>query len=164
MDQCACFGSINIIPGDVEKRYKFNLIEFVPSLYESYDDAISNCSPRNQALVWLASDNNAEFDLPERQQRYLLATTYAALTGAQWKKQESWLSSADSCDWGGVDCSGGIATALDLSGNNAKGSVSFSFILRLNDWLFGSSSSQSLFSFYRFQDKLPLSSLWRQLT
>jgi hypothetical protein len=128
IDQCICFGEIAIIETDIRERYRYNLESFVETYYENYDDDISSCSPRNQALVWISSGDDAELTTTQRIQRFALATIFASLGGTQWNNSENWLIYDDSCTWFGVACSEGVATELVLDGNNLVGMVSISML------------------------------------
>lgn len=125
IDQCNCFGAINQIPSDVQDRYRAHLFNFIPTLYPEFNDAMNSCTARNQALVWLSSGNNSEFTLQQKQERYALATVYAALTGLQWTRSTNWLSEKSVCLWSGVDCNEDeTVKVLDVQGNKARGVVS----------------------------------------
>jgi hypothetical protein len=124
VDQCSCVGEIQIIADDVRLRYETHLEVFIPSLYQEFEEDISSCSVRNQALVWLSSANDADFDIDERQERYGLATVFAGLGGNKWSDRQNWLSMSDVCDWSGVECNeSGKVQRLVLAGNNAIGTV-----------------------------------------
>ena len=126
VDQCSCLDEIQIIPNDVRNRYDMHLQYFIPTLYMTYDEDISSCSARNQALVWLSSGNDSSFTSDERTERYALATIFAALGGNKWEDRSNWLSTLGSCSWFGVNCAEGKATNLNLAGNNAVDTVSSS--------------------------------------
>jgi len=132
-DQCACFGEIQAIPEDVSVRYASHIEYFIPTLYQSYDDDISSCSARNQALVWLSSANDADFDRDERIQRFALATAFAGLGGVGWGNRTGWLSTSSSCSWYGIECDDlDQATTFDFGGNNAVGTLIPEIILLEN--------------------------------
>jgi M6 family metalloprotease-like protein len=44
-----------------------------------------------------------------------LLSLYNALDGPGWDKEPIWLFDSDPCTWGGVTCSGGVVTGLDLA-------------------------------------------------
>ena len=124
IDQCACFGNISIIADDVRQRYQFHNESFISKFYEDYDDDITSCSPRNQALVWLASANDADFDEEERFDRYGLATIFASMGGPEWSDNQNWLSMTSACQWSGVGCDeNGRVRQLQLAGNSVVGTV-----------------------------------------
>jgi hypothetical protein len=124
VDQCACAGSILTIPDDVRARYNIHKDDFIPGIYASYAEEISSCSARNQALVWLASANDANFDEAERSQRYSLATMFTSLNGIGWASKEGWLSTSPSCTWTGVTCNNDDQVqALTRDNINAGGTV-----------------------------------------
>jgi len=122
IDQCDCYGEIRDIPDDVRNRYRYNRENFISLYYEDFDDDISSCIARNQALVWVSSGDDASFDTDERTERYALATIFASTSGSQWSNRRNWLSYGDVCLWSGVECNSlGVVTALGLSGINAAG-------------------------------------------
>ena len=124
IDQCNCFGEIVTIEPDVIERYLYNLEHFIPNYFENYDDDISSCSSRNQALVWISSGNDAQLTTAQRTQKFALATIFASLGGSQWNNNEKWLTYDDNgCTWFGVACARGYATELVLDGNNMIGMV-----------------------------------------
>jgi hypothetical protein len=136
-DQCSCLGEIQIIPDDVAARYNYHLFSFIPTLYndEWTVTNITDCAPQNQALVWLSSGNDYEFETQEREQRFALATMFASAQGAQWTDNQDWLSSWDSCKWYGVECQGETVSGITLEGNMMKGMVSSHFELQSLDFL-----------------------------
>mmetsp|Transcript_53414 Transcript_53414/g.129966 ORF Transcript_53414/g.129966 Transcript_53414/m.129966 type:complete len:709 (-) Transcript_53414:220-2346(-) len=120
VDQCDCFGQIDIIPRDVRATYNYNVDVFIPMLYETWDEPISSCTPQNVALVWTSSV--ADLTTNNRTQLYSLATTFVALDGSNWRNRTEWLSYEDPCDWAGIACNGnGYVTELRISENNANG-------------------------------------------
>jgi len=124
IDQCRCVGEIQIIPDDVRDRYESRTANFIPLLYEDFEEDIDSCSPRNQALVWISSGNDWEFPVEERVERFALATIYAATNGVEWDESESWFSELGICDWDGVVCNAmGMLQILDLSNNNLEGTL-----------------------------------------
>jgi hypothetical protein len=130
IDQCSCVGEIQIIAEDVRDRYASHRETFIPTLYEEFEEVISSCSARNQALVWLSSANDYEFERDERVQRYALASVYAGLSGSKWDEASNlnWLSTADSCTWASVECFTETSIQrLVLEGINAVGTVSGSY-------------------------------------
>jgi Leucine rich repeat N-terminal domain len=128
VDQCDCFGSIRDIPADVRRRYEYNRESFISTLYAEFDDDISSCSPRNQALVWVSSGDDEDLTEELRTERYALATIFASLSGTQWNDRTNWLTYGESspCDWAGVSCSNsaGVVQSLSIDRNNAEGVVS----------------------------------------
>lgn len=129
IDQCDCSGSIQDIPADVQRRYEYNRESFISTLYEDYDDDISSCSPRNQALVWVSSGDDEDISKEQRIERYALSTIFASLSGAQWNNRDRWLTYGEGspCDWSGVSCSNstGVVLGLSIARNNAEGVVRF---------------------------------------
>jgi hypothetical protein len=128
IDQCACFGEIRTIPQDVQDRYDMHLETFVLTIYAEYTSSMSSCTPENQALLWLASANDYEFDNQERRQRFTLAVLIASMNGAMWSFRLGWLGVAESCLWTRVVCNDqDEVISLDLSANNVGGTVRNSF-------------------------------------
>lgn len=126
IDQCACVGEIQILADDVRARYESHRINFIPRLYETYNDRIDSCSPRNQALVWISSANDFEYEFEERVERFALAAAYAGLKGVSWRNSDNWFSQDSVCTWEGVVCrADDMVQALTLSGNNLGGTVCF---------------------------------------
>jgi hypothetical protein len=124
IDQCACFGEIRTIPQDVQDRYNMHLETFILTIYAEYTEAINSCAPENQALLWLASANDYEFDNQERRQRFTLAVLIASMDGAMWTSRQGWLGVNASCLWTRVVCNDqDQVTSLDLSANNVGGTV-----------------------------------------
>jgi hypothetical protein len=76
-------------------------------------------SPQGFALNWLYNQDGADIDpcsYPTVQQRYALATVYAATVGTQWTANIGWLSQSPECEWFGVLCNeAGLVTRLELS-------------------------------------------------
>lgn len=101
------------------------LVLFGSQIYGDVDEPISSCSTRNQALLWLSSGNDYEFDAKERRQRFALAVAFISMEGPQWNEQEGWLSEDLSCNWDRVDCDSGTnrVQTLDLSQNGVVGLV-----------------------------------------
>lgn len=125
IDQCNCAEAILAIPTDVESRYQTNLDNFISTLYPDFDEDITSCSARNQALVWISSGNDIALTVEERTQNYALATIFASLGGAQWEDRTDWLTDTDPCTWYGLECdSTGFVSRMLLDGNNLTGVVS----------------------------------------
>eukprot|EP00934_Nitzschia_sp_Nitz4_P001661 Nitzschia sp. Nitz4//scaffold5_size260463//185128//191136//NITZ4_001006-RA/size260463-snap-gene-0.51-mRNA-1//-1//CDS//3329555412//1661//frame0 len=124
IDQCLCVGEIQIIADDIQERYQYHLENFIPDLYAAFDDDISSCSARNQALVWVSSANDVQFTHEERVERFALATVYAAMGGSEWSKTTNWLSQANICSWVGVFCSASdTAQTLVFTSNGLTGTM-----------------------------------------
>ena len=124
VDQCRCKGKISIIAPDVEKRYQFLLRNFVPRIYQNYNEAMSSCSVRNQALVWLSTGNDFQFSTTARSERFALANLFIGTKGWGWNNTENWLSESSACNWYGITCTNGRTGSIVLQENNLSGSVS----------------------------------------
>ena len=132
IDQCLCSGEITKIETDVRDRYLYNLEHFIPDYFEDYNEDISSCTPRNQALVWISSGNDVELTKTERAEKFALATIYASLGGSKWNDNTSWLANGDVCSWFGVTCDEEeFVEQLVLDGNNLRGMVS-TFLCHFN--------------------------------
>jgi len=122
IDQCLCFGEITEIEDDIKDRYLYNLKYFIPDFFEEYNDDISSCSPRNQALVWISSGDDTKILKTQRAQKFALATIYASLDGTKWNNNTNWLGEQDVCSWFGVTCvQDTYVTQLELGENNLLG-------------------------------------------
>jgi hypothetical protein len=124
IDQCDCAGAILAIPTDVESRYQTNLDNFISTLYPTFDEDITSCTARNQALVWLSSGNDVTLTVEERTQNFALATLFASTGGARWDDRSDWLADSDPCSWFGLECDdNGFVSEMNLEGNNVIGVV-----------------------------------------
>jgi len=121
--QCSCFGKIEIIGADIRERYRYNVENFIPIHFTNYEDDISSCSSRNQALVWVSSGDDTVLTTAQRSQRFALATIFASLDGKQWNNNKNWVTYSNSCTWFGVTCTNDFATELILDRNNLMGMV-----------------------------------------
>lgn len=125
IDQCDCFGRISGLESDIRDRYLYNREYFIPEYVPDFNDDISSCSPRNQALVWVSSGVDTKRSKSERAQKFALATVFASLGGGKWKNNTNWLADEDVCTWYGVNCTETKITELELAGNDLVGTVSF---------------------------------------
>ena len=127
MDQCNCGSTPTVVvKEDVLARYT-KYVPFAEKIFPDWSEDPSSCSPRNQALLWLASglNNGGEMSDEYRQDRYLMAAFYIAQGGPKWEKSTNWLTTMDVCDWEGTFCDDdGFVYALDLSANGLEGDVS----------------------------------------
>lgn len=82
-------------------------------------------TPQFQAVQWLANDTNLDNYIDKQKiQRYALATFYFSTQGANWEKNDLWLSDSSECQWFEVDCtSQDEVTRLDLSSNGLNGTI-----------------------------------------
>lgn len=131
IDQCLCFGKITDVETDIEDRYFYNVEHFIPNYFEDYDEDLSSCSPRNQALVWMSSGNDAKLSTSKRVQKFALATVFASLGGSKWNNSTNWLSGDDFCSWYGVTCEEDDVTELVLGTNNLVGMVRSSDVIQI---------------------------------
>ena len=131
IDQCLCSGEILTVADDVQLRYALHVSNFALSVYQDYNDAKTSCSARNQALLWLSTANDNEFDAQERRQRFALATIFVSLKGEEWINRDRWLSESPSCQWAGVACdTDDIIQSLSIESNLASGTVSSQIVVR----------------------------------
>eukprot|EP00934_Nitzschia_sp_Nitz4_P009448 Nitzschia sp. Nitz4//scaffold31_size150131//32458//36173//NITZ4_002814-RA/size150131-augustus-gene-0.135-mRNA-1//-1//CDS//3329547617//9438//frame0 len=142
IDQCRCLGEISILADDIRERYDYHRENFIPLLYESYDEVISSCTVRNQALVWLASANDSQFSDVLRSERFALANIFIGTGGESWVQSANWLSSQSACNWFGSTCIDGRIEALTLSANNAVGELPAEIVILEKLVLFSFSRNQ----------------------
>ncbi len=64
----------------------------------------------------------AQTDVPQAECEALLAF-YTATDGANWHNNDGWKRHYAVCDWGGVTCTDGRVTSLNLAGNQITGSI-----------------------------------------
>lgn len=161
IDQCACVGEIQIIPDDVRGRYQFHLDNFISQNYrQGFDEGISSCTARNQALVWLSSANDADFGDEERLTRYALAAIFAGTDGSGWKERQGWLSEGDHCQWFGISCNAGEVRSISLENNNLSGAVRTSQPRKGLLTFFGLEKIQSIFRKKFFKNNICLLSFF----
>jgi len=126
IDQCACGPTINKIAPDVVARYE-TLVPWIQTIFADWNESVSSCSPRNQALVWFSSGTNlgGEITRTRRKDRYLTGLLYIQQQGTGWSKKENWLSEENLCKWQGVYCDDkeGVI-GVDVQDNNLKGQLS----------------------------------------
>lgn len=132
IDQCLCSGEITDLEADVVERYRYNVRYFIPDHFEDYNEDISSCSPRNQALVWMSSAVDEQLPKTERTELFTLATIYASLGGSEWNNSTNWLTDGAVCNWYGVSCVDDYVTELVLDGNNLVGTLPFELSLLEN--------------------------------
>lgn len=81
-------------------------------------------SPQSKAAAWIATSQGICPSDANVLQRYVLAVLYFATNGESWIDQLGFLSSANECEWTGIDCdSSGKVTSIAISGNNLAGAV-----------------------------------------
>jgi len=162
ISQCECYGKISVVADDIRELYSLIKTRLMPELYtdegEMWDEPITSCDPRNQALLWLSSgDTRRGGDLV---QRFLTSTAYIAMNGTKWDYQNLWLSDQNECLWLGLQCNKRFQIhSLALDTINIFGTVCTLFVwwLRLNvhariDHLFTSCSMHLPFAHhYSFQ-------------
>lgn len=127
IDQCSCGDTIDIIADDVRARWESYVENFIPSIYDQWNEPIDSCAPENQALLWLSSGlkNGGEIDYLIRLQRYILAVVYYSNGGTEWSRSSSWLSDENACGWEGVECNDDLhVRILNLDENNLTGQIS----------------------------------------
>jgi hypothetical protein len=90
---------------------------------EAYQEVDGSAPVMNRAFSWVLFED----DLNDREHlvsRFALASIYYDLDGANWPKNEGWLSEASVCEWEGIDCDRfGIVTEIDLSNQGITGPV-----------------------------------------
>jgi hypothetical protein len=60
--------------------------------------------------------------IPFSEEEALIAL-YNSTDGENWNDNTGWLTSADPCDWYGVNCAGGHVTDINLGNNDLQGSI-----------------------------------------
>lgn len=133
ISQCQCDGKVTIVADDIRELYDLLRDKLMPELYSpemgSWNEPITSCSARNQALLWLSSgDTRRAGDLV---QRFITATAYVAMNGTKWDYQNLWLSDQNECLWLGLQCNSRFQIhSLALDTINIFGKVHF-FLVRL---------------------------------
>jgi hypothetical protein len=123
--QCACQGSITEISDAAERKYHM-LLDAFGAEYLHSNETMASCSSRNQALVWLAQDEESALN-SALIQRHALVLFFIKLNGLHWTlaagKQE-WLTPDHECTWHGIACnSNKEVTAIELWNLNLEGSI-----------------------------------------
>lgn len=78
---------------------------------------INPATPQGQAYRWLLNDDPLQIDpctYPTVEQRYALATFFFSTGGDNWIVNSAWMSVAGECDWFGITCADGQATAIEM--------------------------------------------------
>jgi len=123
--QCECKQSVlpEYFPNDTFALYKEIRKDLDATIYHgTYDEDPYSCTPRNQAMIWLASGDNR--DGGDLYQRYILALFYLRLNGTKWDQGNLWLSPDSECMWFGVQCNGNFRlSSMSLDTNNVHGSL-----------------------------------------
>jgi len=113
--------------------------------FDGGKDLQTPSTPKNDALYWLAAnDNLGTYSDEKKIQRYGLATLYYSTNGERWRRSEGWLSNSDECEWyssfvNGLLCSispfkdfswcksscsdNGSVVQLSLYDNNLEGTI-----------------------------------------
>lgn len=124
LSQCYCSGNIYHVPADVITRYNALVETFMPTVFPKFDEKITSCSSRNQALVWLASGDGVPTS-PTMRQRFLLTILFVNWKGPKWEATTGWLSADDECSWTGVSCNlDNEVVNISLKGKNLDGDLS----------------------------------------
>jgi hypothetical protein len=106
ISQCLCYGKISIVADDIRELFTLIKTRLMPELYTEegtmWNEPITSCDPRNQALLWLSSgDVRRSGDLV---QKFLTSTAYIAMNGTKWDYQNLWMTDANECLWLGLQC------------------------------------------------------------
>jgi hypothetical protein len=121
--QCRCRGSIYEVASDITARYQTLAKTFAPTVFPDFRETLQSCSPRNQALVWLASGDGMPTE-PTMRQRYLLALLFITWSGPSWMATTEWLSANEECSWSGVACdTNNEVSEISLVGKNLTGQL-----------------------------------------
>jgi hypothetical protein len=99
----------------------------IPVTFDNGTSLQTPSSPQNNALNLLAFDAKLDsYPDAKKIQRYALATLFFSTIGTSWKRQDSWISDDDECDWynnGSYLCTRGSVETLSLSFNNLVGTI-----------------------------------------
>jgi hypothetical protein len=95
--------------------------------FDSGDALLTNSTPQNKALKWLANDTNLESYSNETiVRRYVLATLYYSANGDSWSNHDLWLDNGKECNrWSGITCTHttDAVSMLACSDNNLTGTI-----------------------------------------
>ena len=114
----------------VERR-RLSLM-LIRGFISSEEDLKDPLSPQAAALDWIVfndtvstlTEESSQTEVDTLTSRYILGVIYYSLGGLSWFQAGNWLDGeSELCSWGGVLCSDGSLTSIDLSGNNLKGSI-----------------------------------------
>jgi hypothetical protein len=123
-DQCACDGTVSVVPQDVAQMHALLVERLYPLFYGSAAFTTSNayCDPVNLALLWLASGDNR--DAGYIRQRFVLALIFFGMDGPEWDHQNEWMTPLNECLWLGNQCNKwDVVNSLALDSNNIFGTV-----------------------------------------
>jgi hypothetical protein len=120
--QCVCFGRIQVIATDTLTSYKSILgtLGLIPG-----QNDIRSCEPENLSLLRLATQN-ANISGEVLRHCYVLNVLYLSLGGEDWVEHKGWLEANDGCTpccFSGVTCDGETVIAIELEGNNLRGTL-----------------------------------------
>ena len=123
LNQCECFGTIEIIPDDIIALYEQLRADVTKELYSgAFVEPRNSCHPTNQALIWLSSGNNR--DSGDLYTRYVLAASYYAMNGTNWDSSDLWLSEQSECTWFGLQCNSlHKLSSFTFDANNIHGTL-----------------------------------------
>jgi Leucine rich repeat len=123
--QCACRGSITEISDAAQEKYQMLLNSFGAEYLHS-NETMASCSARNQALVWLAEDEESALN-SALIQRHALVLFFIKLNGLHWTLVpglQEWLTPDHECTWHGIVCSNDKeVTSVELWNLNLEGSI-----------------------------------------
>ena len=120
IQQCECFGTIDVIPEDVQELYAEVREDINQEFYNGeFSEDMNSCDPANQALIWLSSGNTR--DGGDLFQRFTVALTFVQLNGTQWDLKNLWLADDSECIWLGLQCNGRFQlNSLAVDTNNVQ--------------------------------------------
>jgi len=123
IQQCQCFGAIDIVPNDTATLYYQIRQDISREIYGgSFEEPIESCDNGNQALIWLSSGDTR--DSGDLFQRYVMAMSFIQLNGTTWDLKNQWLSDGSECMWMGLQCNSRMqVNSFALDTNNIHGSI-----------------------------------------
>jgi hypothetical protein len=126
IDQCECNSRVTIVADDIQARREDLVNDFMQSVFPGWNEAITSCSPENQALLWMSSgvNNGGEVGNLLKLQRFALAVLYIRQGGTEWRQSTNWMTEVNVCEWENVSCNGqSFVRTLRLDRNGLTGQV-----------------------------------------
>ena len=81
-------------------------------------------SPQSKAAAWMSANTGICPSDANVLQRYVLGVLYFATNGESWIDPLGFLSSANECNWTGIECdSSNKVTSIAIAGNNLSGAI-----------------------------------------
>jgi len=108
------------------KERSESISDYIKSSVGTTDEDLNNSlSPQSLALNWIINEDPLHLcpDNLKLSQRYVAATLYYSMGGANWIKSTNFLTEMDECEWYGFSCTGGKISYMDLDDNKLSGSI-----------------------------------------